>query len=1307
VWTPQAAGTILFTDSLSDDLAAGTILFIDSLSEDLAAGTILFTDSLSDDLAAGTIRFIDSLSEDLAAGTILIFAARARNCFDWLLTSGSRPSQPLSDSFDCVAGAVADCLQFASSRSPCLACAHVCLRIYRLANAIITKSFIMVASGPAVIPFAEIPMIAVRKQTWSDEGGLVPPGHIVQTAADDDCMAHALLAGRNPVAYAKGRAKTGWTVGDHDRVRADAALAKALRLEIAETALQTGDAEAHERLKHLGSAGWLEDSDVFHYASKAKVRIQITELCSPTAVDRTIGSGPLAMVLAHVASTDGSGKMPVVNHWVLAQAWPIPERHLGDGSEPAAKRQRHSAGLDVEDDDVDPVDFWEPDEFKELHDEEFDLKVDVDVDADPLDFALHLKKVFEDVELAENNVWSEDVPDMLGVTLRLVGLRLATFAQWDSRSDLLVARVMACIFRHHLRAHATGVYLYRNGAWMPLEKMPPSMMMRAEETLARAQIVFVNLQESHAGSTLEQLFEMVKEMDLSGEQGLLQSDLRITKATDSTQKKWWANAAEAIGAVSLRFQAAAGRQKASAALEVYGTYMMTELPPVNNFINFQDCAFIVHPDEAAGDRLEQKNKTPENDCYIHMPCSLAYKPSDANVERLRRFMATTFAGHPESRLIDASMEALCLFGRPMPHRIVILMGPGGDGKSLRSMLRHNMFGTGHRFMNPQALQKDDEFRLQGSQFGNVKAVTIQECKGGAPLIEDVFKLFIDGGLLGCRPNYGEETKYLSWAHTGKYWETNLILPSIHGNPEDIKKLKSWWRRILVCHIDSAYTANPAEINARERVFAEDCSLPTFLQSCEARFIYTTKYLMRFIRKNSAEKCISNLQSPPQIVKDDSIKAVQQMANGGLRPFEAYADIAHTSGMPADETGAAFIPGNESGKLVKEMYAKYVDKCTVPDWQIAKATFIKAAKIRGSRGNATRQETFAAAAELVPWLFQRNDAKRCFFKLNIDVEKVHKLMQNIGSNILGGPDHWKRVWDLKASFGTYVADNEQATDFKGAGDTDAGMLAETVNLTALKVYAAVGTDKRQRQLERYIAHCESTGVIQGDFCTTEVHYYRKYGLPGLRYASGPALQKLSVEARAAAMLSHAFDVDQVNAVPECFQRCLLRHHCDVDKEYPLRTSYVKSRSAWLGFLSEYKGYSQADAKHEILKLHYGGKPSADLPMLWAYVGETETARAELLGMEEYAYLSDKFNDRRSPLASKLSYALAAEQDCALQKLENYLAMNCKGIKIHAYMFDGCIVSFPGEPDLSAQKGRLDSCCVKFGSTEGIPMKIKDW
>eukprot|EP00959_Pyramimonas_sp_CCMP1952_P271425 5674209-Pyramimonas_sp.AAC.1 len=63
-----------------------------------------------------------------------------------------------------------------------------------------------------------------------------------------------------------------------------------------------------------------------------------------------------------------------------------------------------------------------------------------------------------------------------------------------------------------------------------------------------------------------------------------------------------------------------------------------------------------------------------------------------------------------------AVEALAMHGEPLPPKIIVLQGGGGNSKSATTKLRANVFADSHEFMGASCLQKDDEFRKQGGQF---------------------------------------------------------------------------------------------------------------------------------------------------------------------------------------------------------------------------------------------------------------------------------------------------------------------------------------------------------------------------------------------------------------------------------------------------------------------------------------------------------------------------------------------------------------------------------------------------------------
>ena len=134
-------------------------------------------------------------------------------------------------------------------------------------------------------------------------------------------------------------------------------------------------------------------------------------------------------------------------------------------------------------------------------------------------------------------------------------------------------------------------------------------------------------------------------------------------------------------------------------------------------MDFKDCTLAIKatslPDGSSRTEVAQVEKAPGNNCYIHIPTSLSFTPADDDVLRLRTFLCTTFAGQEAARKLTMSMEALSLFGKDMPQKMIVFVGKGGDGKSSLTKLRDSVFGGAHLHLSPEVFQVENEFRKQG------------------------------------------------------------------------------------------------------------------------------------------------------------------------------------------------------------------------------------------------------------------------------------------------------------------------------------------------------------------------------------------------------------------------------------------------------------------------------------------------------------------------------------------------------------------------------------------------------------------
>lgn len=211
----------------------------------------------------------------------------------------------------------------------------------------------------------------------------------------------------------------------------------------------------------------------------------------------------------------------------------------------------------------------------------------------------------------------------------------------------------------------------------------------------------------------------------------------------------------------------------------------------------------------------------------------------------------------------------------------------------------------------------------------------------------------------------------------------------------------------------------------------------------------------------------------------------------------------------------------------------------------------------------------------------------------------------------------------------------------------------------------------------LAYTHGASRTDGDAASRPVQYYRKHGIPGRRYAKWPASQWMKTADKKIAFCTepHALgaagskcvDVD----IDNCFVTLLfniLGYTCDVATLFPTLTALKEHHRAARSFLAEYLGITVKNAKRELIRIIHLGKPKHDLPFLWNLAAEMNRAVATLLEMPQFAYLDDKFNNRRNPLATKMHYALAAIEDDILSELQAFVARE-SGMNIMVLMFDG--------------------------------------
>ena len=140
------------------------------------------------------------------------------------------------------------------------------------------------------------------------------------------------------------------------------------------------------------------------------------------------------------------------------------------------------------------------------------------------------------------------------------------------------------------------------------------------------------------------------------------------------------------------------------------------------------------------------------------------------------------------------------------------------------------------------------------------------------------------------------------------------------------------------------------------------------------------------------------------------------------------------------------------------------------------------------------------------------------------------------------------------------------------------------------------------------------------------------------------------------------------------------------------------SEWRDFVQKYAGVDAAAAKTALTKVTYMGAPDFNLPFLWGLARDVHIASHLILASPHFAYLRGKFQDRRNPHASRLSYALCSLEDDVLSNLcEAVNSVDCAQVVV--YMFDGAIIMLDDASLVSDIKLKLDQ------AAEQLQVKLK--
>ncbi|CAK0812923.1 unnamed protein product, partial [Prorocentrum cordatum] len=562
--------------------------------------------------------------------------------------------------------------------------------------------------------------------------------------------------------------------------------------------------------------------------------------------------------------------------------------------------------------------------------------------------------------------------------MRLLTMCATGTSHWNANNDLLVTRIAALILSDVV-AHTDGVYICKQGSFGRSEEIPTTHMYRVESVLSMTQVMLVKLMKANALRNVDTVFQFLESDVGTWASGDPVCSIDLQGKKDGVAA-WAHDARKGLRDIVGRFT---GKMQSERLVELLGSW--THVPkPEAPFVSvaFEDCAIKIDDGaSSAAEGIVQIPKKRENLCYFGIPMQIVPAPPQSVVERLALFLATSFAGSEAGREMDLAMEALAWMGLPTPPVMVMLTGNGGNSKSARTVLRNSVFGGHHAVLAADVFQEPQECRKQGGQFAFAKCLTVQECAAGIALLEEIWKKFVSGEFMACRPLFGKTTQYYRWLTCAKFWETNRQFPRINGDYKRFHELRSIWRRLRVVLLKSVFTSNPGSIDVDEAVFREDADLMAFLEGDQTRLAYIKFFLWPFIQEYTASRCRQVLLDPDQSIVEETRRVVAQMANGGLEvPAEFITEAENRAQLDAARGIVEAAHRDAAGKATLKLYQVNATCKSVPG-----------AYRPGAKGKATRLDNLMGAIDRWPHLIDVNEDTKELRFLSINYAKFSEIM----------------------------------------------------------------------------------------------------------------------------------------------------------------------------------------------------------------------------------------------------------------------------------------------------------------------------
>ena len=718
---------------------------------------------------------------------------------------------------------------------------------------------------------------------------------------------------------------------------------------------------------------------------------------------------------------------------------------------------------------------------------------------------------------------------------------------------------------------------------------------------------------------------------------------------------------------------------------------------------------VCFPDLYLNEHWDPAPKSPANDCSLMLDYPFYYEQAiheDSKVslqdfrERLRIFLQSLYyENEPGFQIKLYFMHAA--FQKAATGKMIFQVGHGGDGKGMEAILDRALFGPSCSSTLDCGVFLDRmEFRKSAELAWNKANIRVQEMDKEGRFIADLWKRFVVDEEIDCRINYG----FTSKRKIGRSMQAQELnyenIPIIEESSDRKNSCEHTRRRIVCLRMGRAtWTGDKDAVDHNNGVYQliPQEELQQFLSHPVTTALYLREWCIPFFKQTSQQEClrmINYLEDMDSSLAQDRDWLAARLSGGSAPPPDDIADMT-----------------DQANQLVAAVHAE------TPWHRVIRACLLHKCEclpgeISSTKNKRTKLFNFFNFTEAVDSatsiLFKQVDAA-CFHKLLVDWPRLVAAMQREGGDeVFGNWKTWGNAFDILrkqerwdgAAFdmekSAISAHSNGAPDIASMSYRVVCTLTETVDLDALMRYAGTCTNRRPERLARYVQRHVEQEVCEGSLSTINVEYYRKP--PSVRLlARGPAGQKLTREACSIAFGSHCAEIDAECCHPRLLQKKLMDLNLWTDEKFPMLDRFVKHFRHWRVGLAMYQDYSIQDAKIELIRIFYGGKPTIEAPFLLKLGDEVQEAARSLLRHSCAADLVNMYTDRRNPEFSRLSALLSKDEAAMLDKARLVTAEN-----MQVLIFDGGLVR---DDSVAAEVAIMKA--VASNHQHGVPLSGKTW